>query len=168
MTDHAEILRRIDRGETMAYVAAALGTTRSAVAGVVRRARRKAAGLPATKRPRHQSVALEQAKFLGRQQRKASGEDRAPSVTISTLVGFQSDSRVGGAGCRFPLWRHEDRPDGRFCGKRVRGAGEPYCAKHHKLTHQKSATSFPQDGPMVVGGIRSGGPVGGLPSTAGV
>lgn len=46
---------------------------------------------------------------------------------------------IGGKGCRFPLWPHKERPDGRFCGERV--ARGSYCTLHDKVTHYVSNIS---------------------------
>lgn len=131
---NAEIIRLAALGKRNIEIATALGLTRGTVAGVMNRA-----GL---KSPRqHSTVATTQARFLERKRRgQGVVEDNGPTFGISRATGFQA-SAVGGAGCRFPLWRHEDRPDGRFCGKPALAPGEPYCSKHHALTHQKASVA---------------------------
>src|SRR5258706_2003432 len=47
----------------------------------------------------------------------------------SRATGFQGPAPRAG-GCRWPMWDNIERATHEYCGKRVRVAGEPYCASH--------------------------------------
>ena len=50
---------------------------------------------------------------------------------ISRVTGFQGPAPRAG-GCRWPMWDNIERATHEYCGKRVRVAGEPYCASHRE------------------------------------
>ena len=50
---------------------------------------------------------------------------------ISRVTGFQAPAPRAG-GCRWPMWNNTERATHEYCGKRVRVAGEPYCASHRE------------------------------------
>ena len=41
------------------------------------------------------------------------------------------------AGCRWPMWKHNEQPSQMFCGGGVMKPGKPYCAGHHDLAYVK-------------------------------
>lgn len=45
--------------------------------------------------------------------------------------------------CRYPLGNSADLDEFRFCGAKL--ATEPYCARHHKLTHKRHIELSPEE-----------------------
>ena len=115
----AEPLRPLaEQGLSAARIAPLVGMSRAAVVALCKRNR----------------IALHGNDF--RKPTNASGsQDLNKTFSISRMTGFNAAGPLTGD-CIFPLWGDE-RPTGKFCSKKVRAPGEPYCARHMAATHQK-------------------------------
>lgn len=134
---NAEIRRLAAAEKTFSEIAAELGLTRSVVAGV-----------------------LSRSGGTGRLAKKKSERDGVAIGARPEPAPLRRSNGIGGSGCRFPLWPHDAKPDGRFCGKEVDGAGRPYCAKHSAICFNTAASRLtaPSEGgsPKQGVGLRAG------------
>ena len=101
----AEIVRLWNEGRTTNQIAALLGVTRNTAVGHIARQRAKGVFV----RTADPAVKLREK------------EPEAPATDDT-------------AGCRYPMWGHDEKPTQKFCGA-PRMPGRPYCEPHTKLTY---------------------------------
>lgn len=134
MTDDekAEAVRRCEAGESYGQIAAALGTSRNAVAGVIFRAKQAGKQIerpivrrsPAPRAPRPRPGLV-----------MASLQEGAPYTPLSVSFADLATHH-----CRWPLWSNDAAPSvKRYCGNPVQ-PGQSYCSHCCSLSYSPAYT----------------------------